>query len=52
MMRTTPSPSASMAVQIATRVTLQLHGDDAPQCLETTLTNISKQLPTVFRAKQ
>jgi cysteine-rich repeat protein len=45
-------PPLTAALQSATSVTLQLHGDDAPQCLETTLTTISKQLPTQFKAKK
>ena len=39
------------ALQTATSVTMQLHGDSAPVCLQATLSNISKQDPTFFKAK-
>lgn len=44
-------PPIAGALQTATSVTLQLHGDDAPVCLQATLNNISKQEPTFFKAK-
>ena len=44
-------PPIAAALQTATSVTMQLHGDNAPLCLQATLSSIAKQEPTFFKAK-
>ena len=44
-------PAIAAALQTATSVTMQLHGSDAPVCLQATLNNLTKQEATFFKAK-
>ncbi|MGH7790607.1 MAG: hypothetical protein ACRERC_27345 [Candidatus Binatia bacterium] len=45
-------PGLAGALQSATSATVQLRGDDAPQCLSLTVTDIKKQESDFFKAKK